>query len=150
MKKDSHLGLSLHLRAEVPGRQAAPTALEKGLLRLMLRGLGCPDIHVELWDGETVDARGGGERISTGKSASIMVLKDRAALWRLLSHPMLNFGDDYSAGRIEIQGGLLTFLDRIYDAVEQRPKSTIALQTLVNTYRRLRRMNIPSTLRVME
>jgi cyclopropane-fatty-acyl-phospholipid synthase len=67
-----------------------------------------------------------------------MVLKDRAVLWRLLIQPTLHFGDDYSAGRIDIEGGLLPFLERVSDGFERRPKAAAAMLQLVNAYRRLR------------
>ena len=46
-----------------------------------------------------------------------MVIRNRAALLRLIANPLLNFGDDYSAGNIEIEGDLVPFLEAVYRAM---------------------------------
>ena len=46
-----------------------------------------------------------------------MIIRDRAALWRLLTNPLLHFGDDYSIGRNEIEGGLAPFMETVYRAM---------------------------------
>ena len=51
-----------------------------------------------------------------------MVIHDRGALWRLLTNPCLHFGDDYSTGRIEIEGGLVQFLETVYRAMARAPR----------------------------
>jgi cyclopropane-fatty-acyl-phospholipid synthase len=129
MKKDPLLGVSYHSRPIEPKTQFPPTALEKGLMRLMLQGMGDPDINVTFWDGESLKPRQPGPG---------MVLKDRMVLWRLLAHPTLHFGDDYSAGNIHVEGGLLPFLDRINDGLDRRPKLSAAFLKLAKAYRRLR------------
>jgi len=48
-----------------------------------------------------------------------MVIRDRPTLLRLLANPLLYFGDDYSAGRIEIQGGLVPFKETVYRALAE-------------------------------
>jgi len=50
-----------------------------------------------------------------------MVIRDRAALWRLFTNPLLHFGDDYSAGLIEIEGGLVPFMEVVYRALPNAP-----------------------------
>jgi cyclopropane-fatty-acyl-phospholipid synthase len=39
-----------------------------------------------------------------------------------LSNPHLHFGDDYSAGRIEIEGGLVRFMETVYQAMNRTPR----------------------------
>ena len=51
-----------------------------------------------------------------------MVIHDRVALLRLLINPLLHFGDDYSAGRIEIKGGLVPCMETVYQAMVRLPK----------------------------
>ena len=51
-----------------------------------------------------------------------MVIHDRATLWRLITNPLLNFGDDYSAGLIEIEGSLVEFMEAIYRAMDRGPR----------------------------
>jgi cyclopropane-fatty-acyl-phospholipid synthase len=45
-------------------------------------------------------------------------IRDRAALWQVIRNPALEFGDLYSAGRIEVQGDLVTVLERTYAALD--------------------------------
>jgi cyclopropane-fatty-acyl-phospholipid synthase len=51
-----------------------------------------------------------------------MVIRNRAALWRLLTNPLLHFGDDYSAGLIEVEGRLAAFLETVYQAMARSPR----------------------------
>ncbi len=85
-------------------------AVDRRLLNRFLNAIGDPDLSVALWDGE--EAVGPGPRPKVG-----MLIRDRSTLWRLLTNPLLNFGDDYSAGRIEIKGGLVAFMETIYRAL---------------------------------
>jgi cyclopropane-fatty-acyl-phospholipid synthase len=84
------------------------TALDRWLLRTMIAALPGAGYEVVLWDGSRA-----GER--TGMQARI---RDRAALWQVIRNPALEFGDLYSAGRIEVQGDLVTFLERTYAALD--------------------------------
>jgi cyclopropane-fatty-acyl-phospholipid synthase len=72
-------------------------------------------MRVVLWDGRNITADGSSPSVG-------MVIHDRATLWRLLINPLLHFGDDYSAGRIEIEGGLVQFLETVYRAMACRPE----------------------------
>lgn len=129
IKKNRLLGVPVDYQLDQEREQIPPLAVERTLMRLMLKGLGDPAIGVTLWDGEP---------LFPGRKGPAMVLRERAALWRLLSHPTLHFGDDYSAGRIDIEGGLLAFLDRFYAAFENRPPSVRAVQRVADAYRRIR------------
>lgn len=128
-KKDHLLGVPFDYQSTEARSQTPPTALEKALMRLILKSLGDPEIKVVLWDGEALDP---------AADAPVMVLHERAALWRLLIYPTLHFGDDYSAGRIEIQGGLEQFLERFYAAYRRMPKAMASLEQLLVRYQHLR------------
>ena len=129
MKKDVPGVASLQLqRQENLKTQTPPMDLEKGLMRLILRTAGDPAINVMFWDGGS---------LYLNRKGPTMVVKERAALWRMLSHPTLHFGDDYSSGRIGVEGGLLPFLKEIYTALDRRQKKTASLLSLANSYRRL-------------
>ncbi len=119
----------LLLRNSGERHQFPPTVIEKTLMRLILKALGEPDIRVVLWDGKELEP-------STG--APTLVLRERSALWRLLYLPTLHFGDDYSAGCIEVEGGLEAFLDRFYAAWPRQPQPMGLLQKALNNYRHLR------------
>src|SRR6185503_17914151 len=84
------------------------TALDRWLLRTMIAALPGAGYEVVLWDGSRA-----GEK--TGMQVRIC---DRAALWQVIRNPSLEFGDLYSAGRIEVQGDLVAFLERTYVALD--------------------------------
>lgn len=86
---------------------------DRWLARKFLHAIGDPPLRMTLWDGTV---------IGSGTPEAGMVLRDRGALWRLLSNPLLHFGDDYSRGRIEIEGGLVTFIETVCRAMEQTPR----------------------------
>ena len=82
--------------------------VDRWLLRSFLKGVGSPAIGATLWDGQEV----------TGNAAPFrMVIRSRGALLRLVSDPLLCFGDDYSAGTIEVEGDLVACLEEVYRAM---------------------------------
>jgi cyclopropane-fatty-acyl-phospholipid synthase len=83
-------------------------ALERWLVRRMLRLLGDPPIEMVLWDGQRLSG-------SQPLLASVH-LADRPTLWRLVAAPDLHFGDAYTSGRIAVGGDLVSFLDAVYRA----------------------------------
>ena len=94
-------------RALRTGAQGA-TALDRWLLRSMMEALPGAGYCVVLWDGS-----------SAGEDSGLRVhIRDRGALWRVIRDPSLHFGDLYSLGRIEVEGDLVTFLERTYAALE--------------------------------
>jgi len=59
-----------------------------------------------------------GEEVAVSEAAPVarVVLRDRATLWKLAAWPRLEFGEAYSAGRLEVEGSLLDFLVAVYRA----------------------------------
>jgi cyclopropane-fatty-acyl-phospholipid synthase len=90
------------------GRAGSASALDRWLLRTMMAALPRAGYEVVLWDGTSVGDR-------TGLRVHIL---DRPALRQLVRNPSLHFGDLYSAGRIDVEGDLVTFLERTYAALE--------------------------------
>lgn len=89
--------------------------VDRWLAQTFLHAIGDPPLRLTLWDGKEI----------SGKAASSpvgMVIHDRAAFWRLMINPLLHFGDDYSAGRIEIEGGLVHFMETVYRSMACVPK----------------------------
>jgi cyclopropane-fatty-acyl-phospholipid synthase len=84
------------------------SAFDRGLLQSMMAALPGAGYEVVLWDGSRA-----GE--NTGMRVRIC---DRGALWQVVRNPSLYFGDLYSAGRIEVEGDLVTFLERTYAALD--------------------------------
>jgi cyclopropane-fatty-acyl-phospholipid synthase len=89
--------------------------IDRWVVSTFLHAIGDPALCVTLWDGKKIEGE-------TTSSTVGMVIHDRAALLRLLSNPLLHFGDDYSNGRIEIEGGLVPFMETVYQAMDRLPK----------------------------
>ncbi len=100
-------------------------AIERWLVRRLLRSLGNPPIALVLWDGEA---------IGHAHAQARVVIHDRPTFWRLVYNPDLHFGDAYSDGSVEIEGDLLSFLELVYRAEDERPRSGLA--ALANRLRR--------------
>jgi cyclopropane-fatty-acyl-phospholipid synthase len=67
--------------------------LERFLLRVLLESLGSPPLRCVLWDGSSAAARGTVPECD-------MHIRDRAALWRLMSNPEYEFPALYVQGRV--------------------------------------------------
>jgi len=89
--------------------------IDRWLARRFLQAIGEPPLRLVLWDGTEV--AGSGSTPAVG-----MVIRDQATLWRLFTNPVLHFGDDYSAGRIEVEGGLVAFMATVYRSMAQTPR----------------------------
>jgi cyclopropane-fatty-acyl-phospholipid synthase len=89
-------------------------SLEARLLRRLLSSLGDPPIEFHLaWSGE---------RIAPAAAAATerVRIADRGTLRGLLRDPQIRFGDAYSAGRIEIEGDLVRFVETVYRGLNRR------------------------------
>jgi len=86
------------------GTSGRPSTLEKHLMRLFLRAMKPAPIAVALWDGSRLYESDGEPEITAR-------IKTRKALWGLLTNPDLHFGDCFSDGTIEIDGGLYRFIE---------------------------------------
>jgi cyclopropane-fatty-acyl-phospholipid synthase len=80
--------------------------VDRWLVRKVLEFSGNPEISMELWNGERI--------CLVGKPQATLKFRDRGSLFKLLSNPDLHFGDLYSAGRIDVEGDLTTFLEVVY------------------------------------
>lgn len=99
--------LQFHCRNGNENSPGRVSGIDAWMVRTFLKSIGDPPLRVILWDGKEV---AGGR----GTPAVGLLIRDRGALWRLLANPLLHFGDDYSAGRIEIEGGLVALLEIVY------------------------------------
>ncbi len=84
-------------------------SFDRWLATRVLRAAGDPAVGMVLPDGREV---------ATAEAPPVARLRfrDRRALARLVLDPELHFGDDYSSGRIDVQGDLLRFLEETYRA----------------------------------
>jgi cyclopropane-fatty-acyl-phospholipid synthase len=85
------------------------TAMDRSLVRKILKMSGNPPVHVALWNGEEVTT-------SPAPAIGCVRLHDRETLLKILVNPDLGFGDAYAAGRIEVEGDLVEVLEELYRA----------------------------------
>lgn len=94
------------LLAPPPPTSARSSGLDRWLMRTMLEKAGNPKIEVVLWDGATIS--------TASVPTSVRVhIRNRSTLYKLLFDPSLHFGDGYSLGTIEVEGGLVEFNEAI-------------------------------------
>ena len=90
-------------------------AYERALLGWLLKTVGNPSIQLVLWDGQEVTAA------SQAPIARIHI-REPGALWRMVIDPELYFGDEYSAGRVEVEGYFIELLENVYRAMRGAPR----------------------------
>jgi cyclopropane-fatty-acyl-phospholipid synthase len=95
-----------------PDARAAEGAPIRALDRL-LRWVGDPPVRLRLWDGTEVG--------TADPAAPTLVVHNRRALYRLLLHPELYFGEAYTERALEVEGDLVGFLEIAYRAIERAP-----------------------------
>ncbi len=127
----------LTLPSDAPTEASGPVgAFERFLARQILAFLGNAPITIALWNGE---------EISTNDACHVgrLVIRDRAALWKLCLNPDLHFGDLYSVGRAEIEGDFVHFLETAYAGVSSSPQIKL-LKHIRNYVNRPRRNTLDS------
>jgi cyclopropane-fatty-acyl-phospholipid synthase len=103
-------------------------AAERWLLTKLLESIGSPPLHVTLWDGEEIAA-------GQAKPVGRIHIRDREALLKLATNPDLHFGEMYTAGRIEVRGSLVEFLEEVYRARSRAGTEGIWQKMLKQFYR---------------
>ncbi|MEO8040672.1 MAG: cyclopropane-fatty-acyl-phospholipid synthase family protein [Betaproteobacteria bacterium] len=101
----------------------AVTIVERRLLESLLETAGNPPIRIRLWTGESI-VSGHSPPVAT------MVIRDRGALMRMLVNPEVNPADDYSDGRIEIEGDLVAFLDHVFRGLDNMTDKSLKARLL--------------------
>lgn len=136
---ESRKGLSDIRRITAPAMGRAPTratrparGFERALLRALLRAVGDPPIQFVLWDGQEV-------AINAGATLARLHIREPGALYRLVLYPELFFGEDYSAGRIEVEGYFVEFLEAMYRAMDNAPTPGLLRRAIHSWLRRPRR-----------
>jgi len=87
-------------------------SIEKWLVRKLLVALGKPCIFISLPDNTEIF-------VCNKKPTTGIHIQNRSALWRFITNPGLNFGEEFSAGRIQVSGDLIHFLQTV---IQARPK----------------------------
>ncbi len=112
------------------------TAADMRLLRGVLSAVGNPPIKVVLWDGVSC---------VNPTQAPIATVKfhDRTGLFWLLADAEAHFGDLYAAGRVEVEGDFVGFLEAVYRGVRRVHQSKV-LRRLLSTPARVRQASTVS------
>jgi len=108
---EGHDGFDSGFSAAAGGKA---TLADRLLARKLLETFGDPPLRLELWNGEELQT-------SRGTPVARIQFRDRGALYKLLRNPNLHFGDLYSAGRIEVEGDLIKFLEVVYSGLSPSP-----------------------------
>jgi len=98
-------------RLDDSGSVSPPKALDRWLLTQIGRAIGPAPLRFQLWNGQGAD-------LSCRSPVASLLVKDRLTLLRLACDPELQFGEAFTAGRVEVRGDLLAFLEALYRALE--------------------------------
>lgn len=102
--------MPFHCRGGNESSHTRANGIDMWMARTFLKSIGNPALRMVLWDGKTISGDGTTPAID-------LVVRNRATLRRLLTNPLIHFGDDYSAGLIEVEGGLVGLLETVYRAM---------------------------------
>jgi len=107
------------------------SSVERAVLQGIAEGLGNPRVGLALWDGFEVAPRG-------VELSGRLLFRDRGALFRIATDPDMQFGEMYSAGRVEVEGDLVGFITAVYRSCARRTTER-AWRRLANGLNGLRR-----------
>ena len=82
-------------------------SLETRLIRTLLHAFGNPPIAFSLWNGDKIAPLG-------SAPVATLHITDRRTLLRLCTDPDLQFGELYSAGKIDVDGSILRMIEELY------------------------------------
>ena len=121
-------------RNSTPGQSSPSLAWERLAIGHLLRIFGNPAIRVRLWDGEEIS--------SPGKHPiATFVVNERRTLYRLLAKRDVAFGDEFSAGRLLVEGDLVDLIAEIDTAGNRFGHRSAVSDTLYRTMTRRPRRN---------
>lgn len=89
-----------------PRASGKATAFDRWLMRTLLQKAGNPEVEVVLWDHTRITT-------SPKPPALRLYLHQRSTLYQMFLDPSLAFGDGYSQGIVEVEGGLIAFNEAI-------------------------------------
>lgn len=108
-QKEGHLELTKTARDP---EGSALSALERRLVENLLKVCGDPPLEIVLWNGDRLIGNPDLTPIAR------MHVRSRGALFRMLVNPELYTGDDYSSGRVDIEGDLVACLEIIFRGLD--------------------------------
>jgi len=116
MQRSANRTWDLSDRRQPPNRKpsaGSANAADRWLLSTIMSAFPRCGFASMLWDGTQI-----------GEETGIrVVFRDRGALWQVARNPLVHFGDLYSVGRIQVEGDLVTYLERLYRAINAGRRS---------------------------
>lgn len=91
----------------------AEHALDRSLIRWIMRRVGNPNISIRLWNGDEF-------RVTEAPPVACMELCERRAVFELLLSPSVGFGESHSKGLIKVHGDLRAFANEITSAITRQ------------------------------
>lgn len=106
---------------DLPRRSDTSTVLpiDRWGLAILQRKLGDAPVRFVLWDGT--------EASSDATPQYRILIRDRETLFKVLWNPDLNFGEAFMAGRLEVEGDLLSALEAMFRARRLPGRTLLAL-----------------------
>lgn len=108
--------------------------LSRWVVERALHKLGNPAIAIVLWDGQEVCT-------SAEPPTTRLRFHDRAALWRVALDPRMQFGEMYSAGRLDVEGDLTEMMTSLDRALVRMGRTDVGANGPMHWLRRLTHPN---------
>ena len=105
-------GTDFHAIPDITAERDSPKGIDRWLVGQIVKRLDDSSIRVALWDEPDVAPRDG---------TVVVRIHDRKALFQLVTHTDLHFGDLYSSGRVEVRGNLQRLLEEAYQLGADAP-----------------------------
>jgi len=99
---------------------AGHSSLEGRMLRALLNAFGNPPVQFALWNGDRV-------MTAAADPVATLVIPDRRTLMRLCADPDIQFGELYSAGKIQVEGDLGRLIEVLYQGAANPGRSSVSL-----------------------
>lgn len=93
--------------SSLPTSASRPRSLEGRLLGALLHAFGDPPVQFALWNGERIGS-------VAGDPVATLHIPDKGTLMRLCADPDMQFGELYSAGKIQVEGDLGELIEVLY------------------------------------
>ncbi len=124
-RQGTPLALSETKRSRSAENSAPPSAVDRYLVRKLLKLSGCPRIEIELWD-QSKHAVGDQPPLAT------LRIRSRSAFHSLILQNEIGFGDGYTEGEIEVAGSLLDFLCEVFASRSRASQDASALRGILS------------------